>query len=120
MAHKIGPAQLERLIQEAIARFDPEQAEADRAAAAEAGVTWTWTCSRSAPPGPSLVEAELDLADALDFNTAISDDAHQQLLAGSTESLDVRRSIAAGNLARHQTTLDLAGEPDSTGHPPQA
>ena len=57
------------------------------------------------------VDGDLDLADALDFNTAISDDAHQQLLAGSTESLDVRRSIAAGNLARHQTTLDLAGEP---------
>ena len=40
-----------------------------------------------------------DLADALDLNHAISHDAHQQLLAGSTESLDVRRSIAAGNLA---------------------
>ena len=35
VAHKIGPAQLGRLIEEAIARFDPEQAEAERLAAAE-------------------------------------------------------------------------------------
>ena len=35
VAHKIGLAQLTRLIEEAIARFDPEQAEADRLAAAE-------------------------------------------------------------------------------------
>ena len=54
------------------------------------------------------VEGEVDLADAIDFNTAVADDAHQQLLAGSTESLDVRRSIAAGNLARNQLALDLA------------
>ncbi len=53
------------------------------------------------------VEGDLDLADALDFNTALAADAHAQLLLGSTESLDVRRSIAAGNLARHQLALDL-------------
>ena len=53
------------------------------------------------------VEGDLDLADAIDLNTALAADAHQQLLAGSTESLDVRRSIAAGNLARNQLTLDL-------------
>ena len=36
VAHKIGPAQLERLIEEAKARFDPERTEAERLAAAEA------------------------------------------------------------------------------------
>ncbi len=35
VAHKIGPAQLARLIEEAKARFDPEQTEADRLAAAD-------------------------------------------------------------------------------------
>ncbi len=37
VAHKIGPAQLDRLIDEAKARFDPDQTEADRLAAAGAG-----------------------------------------------------------------------------------
>ena len=59
------------------------------------------------------LDADLDLADAIDLNQAVAEDAHQQLLAGSTESLDVRRSIAAGNLARHQLTLHLAA-PDAT------
>ena len=53
------------------------------------------------------MEGDLDLADAIDFNAALAADAHQQLLLGSTDSLDVRRSIAAGNLARDQATLDL-------------
>jgi hypothetical protein len=57
--------------------------------------------------GTVHIEGDLDLADAIDFNTALTQDAHQQLLAGSTESLDVRRSIAAGNLARNQLTLHL-------------
>jgi hypothetical protein len=35
VAHKIGPAQLDRLIEEAKARFDPDQTEAERAAAAD-------------------------------------------------------------------------------------
>jgi hypothetical protein len=36
VAHRIGPAQLARLIAEATARFDPDRAEAERLAAAEA------------------------------------------------------------------------------------
>jgi|tagenome__1003787_1003787.scaffolds.fasta_scaffold20987386_1 hypothetical protein len=35
VAHRIGPAQLARLIAEATARFDPDRAEADRLAAAD-------------------------------------------------------------------------------------
>jgi hypothetical protein len=76
-AHKIGPAQLGRLIEEAKARFDPEATEAERLAAAEAGhfdialadvdvsgrsesestVTWTWptrwTWRPRSPPTPT-------------------------------------------------------------------
>ena len=48
------------------------------------------------------IDGEVDLADALDLEAAVAADAHQQLVLGSTESLDVRRSIAAGNLARNQ------------------
>jgi hypothetical protein len=67
--------------------------------------------------GTVTLEAELDLADALDFDTPVAADAHQQLLLGSTESLDVRRSIAAGNLARTQRALDLT-TPDGEPQPP--
>jgi hypothetical protein len=106
VAHKIGPGQLARLIEEAVARFDPEKAEADRLAAAEtrhvdirlADVTVAGTVH---------VDGEVDLADALELETAVAAGAEQQRLAGSTESLDVRRSIALGDLARGQSALDL-------------
>ena len=64
--------------------------------------------------GRVRIDGDVDLADALDLEAAIAADAHHQLLLGSTESLDVRRAIAAGNLARHQPTLEL---PDSEPAP---
>ena len=106
-AHTIGPAQLGRLIEEAIARFDPEKAEADRLAAADSR-RMDVDLAQVSTAGTVHTEGDLDLADAIDFNAALAADAHQQLLAGSTETLDVRRSIAAGNLARNQLALDLS------------
>ena len=112
-AHTIGPAQLGRLIEEAKARFDPEQTEAERLAAAEAG-HFDIALADVGVTGRVRVDGNLDLADALDLEAAVAADAHQQLLLGSTESLDVRRSIAVGNLARSQPTLDLT---ENTGEP---
>ena len=66
VAHSCSWAQAERLVEEALVRFDPEAAEARRKAAAE---------SRR-------------LGDL-----------------GDTDSLDVRRSKAAGELARRQWTF---------------
>ena len=57
--------------------------------------------------GRVRVDGDVDLADALDLEAAIAADARQQLLLGSTDSLDVRRAKAAGNIARNQQTLDL-------------
>ncbi len=110
-AHTIGPAQLGRLIEEAKARFDPEQTEAERQAAAEAG-HFDIALSEVGVHGRVRVDGDLDLADALDLEAAVAADAHHQLLLGSTDTLDVRRAIAAGNLARGQGTLELPeGEP---------
>ena len=53
------------------------------------------------------MHGELDLADALDLDEAIRGIADQLKALGSTESLDVRRSVAAGELARRQLALDL-------------
>jgi hypothetical protein len=110
VAHRIGPAQLERLIEEAKARFDSEQTEADRRAAAEQR-HFDIALDQVGVEGTVRVDGELDLADAMDLEAAIAADAHEQLRLGSVESLDVRRSIAAGHLARAQQSLDLRTEP---------
>ncbi|SED91206.1 HNH endonuclease [Ruania alba] len=115
-------AQIERTVSAAMATFDPDQAAKDEEAALEgrhfdirldeAGTT--------AAPGPGLgvgvgsvvrVEGGLDLADALDLEAAVSDQARTLagFLPGTSE--DVRRSIAIGDLARGHTTLPI---PDAT------
>ena len=116
-AHSIGPAQLGRLIEEAKARFDPEATEAERLAAAEAG-HFDIALAEVGVNGRVRIDGDVDLADALDLEAAIAADAHHQLLLGSTESLDVRRAIAAGNLARAQHPLDL-GEDEQPSPQPQ-
>ena len=122
VAHKIGPAQLMRLVEEAKARFDPEQAEADRAAAAESRHV-DIDLAAVGVAGTAHVDANLDLADALDLETAVAHLAHQLLLAGCTESLDVRRSMALGLLARGEPTItlpvdDVNGETVARAVPP--
>ena len=53
------------------------------------------------------LDAELDIADALDLDAAVTAGAAHRAALGSTESLDVRRAQAVGDLARHQLALDL-------------
>ena len=117
-ADTIGPAQLDRLIQEAQARFDPEATEAERLAAAQAG-HFDIALTEVGVTGRARVDGNLDLADALDLEAAVAADAHEQLLLGSTDSLDVRRAKAVGNLARGQATLELPDN-DPDGDPGQA
>ena len=105
-AHRIGIAALERLIAEAIARFMPDQAAEDAGKAAD-GRHFTIDHQQVSFGGTSQITGELDLADALDLDTAVAKGAHELLALGSTDSLDVRRSIAAGQLARNQLALDL-------------
>ena len=57
--------------------------------------------------GTVWVQAEVDLADALDLDTALSVGAARLADLGSAASLDVRRSEALGEMARHQLALDL-------------
>ena len=106
VAGRIGPAQLDRLVTEAVARFMPEQAEAERRAAAD-GRHVTVDHQQVSFAGTSLVSAELDLADALDLDDAVRAGAQQLKELGCEETLDVRRSLALGALARRQLALDL-------------
>ena len=105
-AHKSGPAIVERLVTEAIARFEPHRAQAEAEAAAERRHV-TIHHDHVSYAGTSRIEGELDLADALDLDAALSRGAEQLRLAGSTDSLDVRRSMALGLLARGEQTLEL-------------
>ncbi len=65
--------------------------------------------------GTLRIEAELDLADALDLNHALAHGAATQKALGSDLPLDARRAKALGDLARTQTALDLlSGRPGAT------
>ena len=69
VAHKIGVAATDRLIDEAIARFMPETAEQTRRQAAD-GRHFTVDHHQVSFAGTSYVHGELDLADALDLDQA--------------------------------------------------
>jgi hypothetical protein len=110
-AHKVGPAQLERLVEEAIARFMPEVAKRQRDESADQrkfdvhhdNVTFN---------GTSRIDGELDLADALDLDAALQREAENLKAAGCEAGLDARRAMAAGHIARRQLALDLAAARD--------
>ena len=117
-AHRIGIAALERLIEEAIARHVPDQAAADAAKAAD-GRHFTIDHQQVSFNGTSQISGELDLADALDLDAALTQGAETLKVLGSTEPLDVRRSLAAGQIARNQIArnqlaLDLTASTDET------
>jgi hypothetical protein len=111
-AHKTGLAQTQRLVEEAIARFAPELAAERRDRAAE-GRYFTIEHDQVSFAGTSRVHGELDLADALDLEDAVAAGAQQLGDLGNTESLDVRRSLAVGILARGQQPLTY--EPGADG-----
>jgi len=62
--------------------------------------------------GTARIEGELDLGDALDLDAALIRGAESLKAAGSIEPLDLRRAMAAGDLARRQLALDLAADYD--------
>src|SRR6478609_9161523 len=124
VAGRIGAAQLDRLVAETIKRFD--LAAADPAADPEDG--YLHVDPRHATihdddvhfAGTMRLEAELDIADALDLDRALARGAATLKVLGSNASLDARRSAALGDLARTQTALDLAGAGAERQHLPAA
>ncbi len=108
-AHKIGPSQTDRLVATALARFDPELAEQERQAAADRRC-FDVDHHQASFAGTSRVYGELDLADALDLDAAVGAGADALARLGSTESLDVRRAQAVGELARRQLAFEFSAE----------
>src|SRR3954452_497736 len=111
-AHRIRPSAVDRLVEEAIVRFMPEEARRRREVAADGRYVHVHTHQVSFE-GTVWVGAEVDLADALDLDTALSAGAARLADLGSTASLDVRRSEALGEIARRQLSLDLDTHPET-------
>jgi hypothetical protein len=109
VAHSCSWAQVERTVEEAMVRFDPEAAEAKRREAAESRHVDVLV-DQVGFDGTVLIDGRLDLSDALDLEEALRAGARQQADLGSTESLDVRRSIALGDLARRQLAFGFDTE----------
>src|SRR3954452_21451848 len=111
-AHRIRPSAVDRLVEEAIVRFMPEEARRRREAAADGRHVHVHTHQVSFE-GTVWVQAEVDLADALDLYTTLSAGATRLADLGSAASLDVRRSEALGEMARRQLSLDLDTHPET-------
>jgi len=115
VAHRLSWAQLDRTVEAARATYDPIEAEHRRLLAAE-GRFFDVDTHNPSLEGTATVRGELDLADALDVDHALSVGAQELADLGCTETLDVRRAMAAGALARGDLTLDL-GETDKPRRP---
>ncbi len=113
-AHKTGPAATERLVEEAIGRFMPEQA-AERARESADGRYVKVEHDQLTFTGTSSVYATIDLADAIDLEQALHNGAATLQALGSEDSLDVRRAITLGDLARGHQPLDLVSTSSTTG-----
>jgi hypothetical protein len=103
-AHSLSWSQLERTVEAARAEFDPGEAERRRAQDPRHFHVRT---EGAGIDGHVYVDGLLDAADALDLDAAVSATAAQLAGLGCDESLDVRRAMAVGQIARAQLALDL-------------
>jgi hypothetical protein len=107
--HSCSFAQIERTITEAIDLHDPAEAEKRRLRAADDRRFDVHLGRRgSSTDGTVEVSGTLDLLDALDLEDAVKKGAKTLGNLGCEESLDVRRSMAVGDMARNQLALDLS------------
>ncbi len=108
VAHKVGPVTLDRLVEEARARFDPEEAELRAAEAAE-GRHATVHLSGAGVDGVVDVTASVDLPDAVDLEDVLRAGAARLAEEGSSDPVDVRRAKALGMLARGELDVTADG-----------
>ncbi len=106
--------QVERLVEEALVRFDPAAAE-ERRREAQDRRHFDVHLDGVGFDGTAHVSGTLDAADALDLESAIARRAKLLGQLGCEESLDVRRSLAAGEMAREDLALDLDVADPETG-----
>ena len=127
VAGRVGPAQLDRLVAEAIKRYDLAGSTRPRIRR-----TATSTSTRATPRSTTTTctsparcgSRPSSTSPTPSTSTGPSPTAPRPRKAlGSDESLDARRAAALGDLARTQTALDLhagAGEPTTSSDLPAA
>ncbi|RHW28945.1 hypothetical protein D0Z08_03695, partial [Nocardioides immobilis] len=95
IAHGVSWAQIDRLVEAALVRYDPAAAEEKRQQAQETRHV-DIDLDRVGFDGTAEVTATLDIADALDLETAVARRAKLLGQLGCEDSLDLRRSVALG------------------------
>ncbi|WP_186449766.1 HNH endonuclease signature motif containing protein [Nocardioides sp. J9] len=109
---EVGWKQLERLVAEAVLRFDPEQAEAERERISDHR---HFDIDEPSDTGHVVIHGLMDAADGHDLDQAITRRAIMLGKCGDDSSMDVRRSKAAAELARQDLSLDLLFADPDTG-----
>ncbi|MGH3444346.1 MAG: hypothetical protein ACRDPB_03115 [Nocardioidaceae bacterium] len=109
-AHRLSVGRVDRLVEAAGARFQPDEA-AERAKAAAEHRHVRLDDDQSLA-GTTHIDIEADTVDALAFDNTIGAIAEESHALGDSDSLDVRRAKAVGTIADPQTTLDLLDHPD--------
>ena len=106
--HSCSFAQIERTVAQAIDLYDPEEAERRRLKAADDRDFQIHLGGRdTTTSGTVEVTGTLSTEDALDLEAAVKQGAKTLGDLGCEESLGARRSMAVGEMARTQLTLDL-------------
>src|SRR5688572_26787175 len=113
-AHGCSWAQVDRLVEEALVRFDPEAAE-ERRREAQDHRHVDLGLDQVGYDGIAHGTTALDAADALDLENAIARRAKLAGQLGDEDSLDVRRAKALGEIAREDLILDLEVADPETG-----
>ena len=109
-AHKLGRERVQRLLEQALIRFDPDAAAAKAAKAAEHRGVFV---SDEMTDGTRSIRIDTDALDAAAFDATITALAAALAALGDTNTLDVRRAKAVGVIADPQGALDLL-HPDQT------
>ncbi|WP_323792172.1 HNH endonuclease signature motif containing protein [Nocardioides sp.] len=109
-------AQIERTVAQAIDLYDPEEAERRRRKAADDRDFQIHLGQRNNPTDGTVdVTGTLSTEDALDLEAAVKQGAKTLGDLGCGKSLGARRSMAVGEMARQQLTLDLEAGGDTGG-----
>ena len=112
-AHGMTWAQVDRLVEEALVRYDPAAAEERRRESRDRRHVDTGL-DDVGYDGTAHLPGTLDAADALDLEQAIARRAKLAGQLGDTDTLDVRRAKALGEIAREDLVLDLpVADPDT-------
>ncbi|RJS47370.1 HNH endonuclease signature motif containing protein [Nocardioides cavernaquae] len=114
IAQRVGLVTIDRLIDEALLRLHPEEAELRREQAREHRRVELHTDGTA--DGIAHIDITTDTLDALDFDSAVAAIAHRLGEQGDTDPLDVRRAKAVGILADPEAALAILT--DQPAQPP--